>query len=84
MFGIWFAIWCFTGKRTVKRFKYSPLGIEWKKQKTYNVKRQYQGLNKVHGFDKEGNFEKCSNENYKKSDLNYDSRLLATLVPSWF
>ena len=36
---------------TIKRFEYSPLGIELKKQ-TESTKGQYQRLGKVAAFDK--------------------------------
>ena len=36
---------------TIKRFEYSPLGRELKKQ-TDIVVKQHQGLNKVYEFDK--------------------------------
>ena len=66
----------FSGKRTArkagttKRFEYSPLGSDFKKQT--DIGKKYQGLDRVHGFNKADDFKKSETKNKKIVDLNYD------------
>ena len=43
--------WVLEKAATIKRFEYSPLGSELKKQIDIANKKQYQGLDKVYEFD---------------------------------
>ena len=62
---------------TIKKFEYSHLGSELKKQ-TYIARKQYQGLDKVYEFDKKGDDETINKDDkkptlkkYTKSDSNH-------------
>ena len=60
---------------TIKRFEYSPLNSEFKKQ-NYIEKKQYQGLDKLLTFDKE-DYEAMKEPElkmYKESDLIYSNK----------
>ena len=60
----------------VKIFEYSWLGRELKMQ-TDLSKRQHEGLDKVHGFDKVNDEakKKTTIKKYNESDLNYNNKL---------
>ena len=60
---------------TIKRFDHSPLGSEMKKQ-TDSAKKEYQGLGKIHRFDKEDDelMRKKELKKYKKFDLVYNNK----------
>ena len=58
----------------MKRFEYSPLGSEMKKQTSIS-KDQYQGLDKVHEFSKKIIYE-TKNKKGIKSNLFYSNNLL--------
>ena len=57
---------------TIKTFEYFLLGEELKAQISI-VRKQYQQLNKISGFDKNGNDDdhedKSTNEKYNKSNI---------------
>ena len=46
---------------TAKRFEYSPLGSELKKQADI-TKKQYPGIDKVYEFDKDNGFKRLTNK----------------------
>ena len=58
---------------TVKRFEYSPLGQELKKQ-TSVAEKQYKKLDNTFEFDKIIKKEKPTLKKYNRSNLTYDSK----------
>ena len=63
--------------QTIKRFEYSPLDSELKKQ-TDIVKNQYHRLNKIHRSDNEDDEiinKKATLKKYEESDLFYNNTL---------
>ena len=72
-------MFCEKKTATIKRFKYSSLGSELKKQIDF-VQKQYQGLDKTFIFNKKEahktneNHKKLTVKKYKKLDLIYDSK----------
>ena len=56
---------------TIERFEYPPLGSELKKR-TNTAKKQYQGLERTHGFDKAS--KEPALNTYKESDLVYKDK----------